>query len=105
MKLWKLNGEAKRSKSLDSCDRCGVWPFATGTWDPFLKCCLKHDAAYVAHDNGDTTPKQVIDQMFLACCLGRANQESGIKKLMFKGWAWAYYGLVRSPIAQWVWDQ
>lgn len=31
---------------------CGVWPFETGKWDPLLKVCVAHDAAYDKEING-----------------------------------------------------
>lgn len=88
MKLWRIK---LRDKAADKCNECGLWPFVTGPWDPFLPCCIAHDAAYIAHEEGDDTPRLTVDRQFYACCLGVANGTCSLKLR-----ALLYYRAVRA---------
>lgn len=59
---------------------------------PFHNCGVIHDDAYEKFDD-----KQVLknaDKVFLNCCLHKADDYQGFKRLYYKKLAYIFYGIV-----------
>lgn len=87
------------TKSLDSEDRCGIWPFSTDWFgeDEFHQACKLHDNLFVQNELGITSLTRLdADRVFLRKMLSVADMYEGAARWGLRTKAYVYYGLARA---------